>query len=143
MNAATLHFPTVQLSIVRFSGDPAQFNRPGLPVDRFSCAQKRFFINTNNVKGYLLQQHESHCCLEAPRYGLQKNSVFRPKMAIFRLRGRGSNVVQMCSYFIHFLLGPISFVLDPAIVEIRKKMFDRSALVRSRVERFLEYLKFA
>ena len=129
MNTATLHFPSVQLSIARFLGDPGQFNRPELPVDRFSCAQKHFFINTNNVKGYLLQQRESHCCLEPPRHGLQKNSVFRPKMAIFRLRCRGSNVVRMCSYFKHFLLGPICFVLDPAIVEIRKKQSDRSTLI--------------
>jgi hypothetical protein len=48
----TLLVSSIQLSIVRFLGD--HFNRPGLPVDRFSIVKQHFFINTNNVKGFFI-----------------------------------------------------------------------------------------
>jgi hypothetical protein len=75
-----LYISSNQLSIARFLADLVHFNRPGLPVDRFSSAQKFFFTKTNNVKGVSLHQRESHCCLKSPEFGLQENSVFRPKI---------------------------------------------------------------
>jgi hypothetical protein len=76
-NIITLHVSSIQLSIARFLGDPAYFNRPiGLPVDRFSIVKKHFFINTNNVKSFLLQQRGSHCCLKPLKSGLQKKQRF-------------------------------------------------------------------
>jgi accessory gene regulator protein AgrB len=56
INNYMLHLSSIQLSIAIFIGEPADFNRPGLPVDRFSNAQKHFFIKTSNVKGFYLQR---------------------------------------------------------------------------------------
>jgi hypothetical protein len=53
--------------------------------------------------------------------------LFCSKNFLFKGPRAGSNVVQMSWYILKFLLGPISFVLDPAIVEIRQKNFDHSA----------------
>jgi hypothetical protein len=40
-------FSSIQFLIAKFLGDPAHFNRPGLPEDGF--------LKTNNVKGVFLQ----------------------------------------------------------------------------------------
>jgi hypothetical protein len=72
----TLHVSSIKLLIARFLGDPALFNRSGFPVNRFSIVKKHFFINTNNVKGFLLQQRGSHCCLKPLKSGLQKKQRF-------------------------------------------------------------------
>jgi hypothetical protein len=39
-NIITLHVSSIQLLIASFLGDPAHFNRAGLPVNRFSIAKK-------------------------------------------------------------------------------------------------------
>jgi hypothetical protein len=72
INMNKLHVSPIQLSISRFLGEPAPFNRPGFPVDRFSIFQKDFFNKTNNM-----------------------SKVF------FGDPVPGLNVVQMSSYFIH------------------------------------------
>jgi hypothetical protein len=66
INIYTLLVSSVQLSLARFLGDPAHFNGPGLPVDRFSIGKKHFFMNTNNVRGFFLQQGRRR--LTAPPY---------------------------------------------------------------------------
>jgi hypothetical protein len=56
-------------------------------------------------------------------------------MAIFKGPVPGSNVVKMSSNFIYFLLRPKPFVLDPAVVEIRKKLTDDECQKPKRVKR--------
>jgi hypothetical protein len=94
-NAFTYHIWTIKISAMAFLDDLALFQCSGLPVRRFSSNQKYFFINTNSVEGFLLQQRQSNGCLKLPRELLQKNSVFWLKMAIFKASAAGSNVVQM------------------------------------------------
>jgi hypothetical protein len=60
INIYTLLVSSIQLSLARFLGDLAHFNGPGLPVDRFSIGKKHFFMNTNNVRGFFLQQSGRH-----------------------------------------------------------------------------------
>jgi hypothetical protein len=60
INIYTLLVSSIQLPLARFLGDPAHFNGPGLPVDRFSIGKKHFFMNTNNVRGFFSQQGGRH-----------------------------------------------------------------------------------
>jgi hypothetical protein len=60
INIYALYVLSNQLLIARFLADLVHFNRPGLLVDRFLSAQKNFFTNANNAKGFSLQQRESH-----------------------------------------------------------------------------------
>jgi hypothetical protein len=95
LNAFTYHIWTIKISAMAFLGDLALFQCSGLPAHQFSSNQKYFFINTNSVEGFLLQQRRSNGYFKLSRYGLQKNSVFWPKTAIFKAPAAGSNVVQM------------------------------------------------
>jgi hypothetical protein len=72
---SSLHFLTNQIKFFRFLAELAHFNDPELPVDRFSIVKKHFFINTNNVKDFLLQQRIVHGCKDPSNTHLTPNVV--------------------------------------------------------------------
>jgi hypothetical protein len=79
----------LQFSVARFLGDLAYFKGSELPVDRISIAKTQFFLNTNNVKDFLLQWRKTQGGLDPYIVSrLQRNSDFGLRMAIFRALGQ-------------------------------------------------------
>jgi hypothetical protein len=73
--------------------DLAHFNGPELPVDQVLIVKKYFFININNIEGFLLQQHNVRSCFRPSNFHSQRNVDFVLKIIIFKALGAKSNVL--------------------------------------------------